>query len=59
LLPAAPRAAVLQATPFERMQWTVLNSAISLLGYWAAAALVDKPWCACKAARCVRGRRLC
>jgi hypothetical protein len=26
------------------MQWTVLNSAISLLGYWLAAALVDKPW---------------
>lgn len=33
-----------QATPFERMQWTVLNSAISLTGYWCAAALVDKPW---------------
>jgi hypothetical protein len=26
------------------MQWTVLNSAVSLCGYWAAAALVDKPW---------------
>jgi hypothetical protein len=33
-----------QATFFERMQWTVLNSGISLLGYWAAAALVDKHW---------------
>lgn len=27
------------------MQWTVLNSAISLMGYWCAAALVDKKWC--------------
>jgi hypothetical protein len=26
------------------MQWTVLNSGLSLLGYWAAAALVDKHW---------------
>ena len=26
------------------MQWTVLNSAISLLGYWTAAVFVDKPW---------------
>jgi hypothetical protein len=34
----------LQATEFERMQWTVLNSAVSLCGYWAAAALVDKKW---------------
>jgi MFS family permease len=33
-----------KATEFERMQWTVLNSAISLLGYWCAAALVDKKW---------------
>ncbi|KAI8468145.1 MAG: major facilitator superfamily domain-containing protein [Monoraphidium minutum] len=32
------------ATPFERMQWTVLNSAISLCGYWLAAAVIDKPW---------------
>jgi Sugar (and other) transporter len=32
------------ATLFERMQWTILNSAISLTGYWCAAALVDKPW---------------
>ena len=32
------------ASPFVRMQWTVLNSAISLCGYWVAAALVDKPW---------------
>lgn len=32
------------ATPFERMQWTVLNSTVSLFGYWLAAALVDKPW---------------
>ncbi|KIY93363.1 proton/phosphate symporter [Monoraphidium neglectum] len=33
-----------RSTPFERMQWTVLNSAVSLTGYWAAAALIDKPW---------------
>jgi len=33
-----------QATPFERMQWTILNSFISLLGYYVAAALVDKRW---------------
>lgn len=33
-----------QATPFVRMQWTVLNSAISLCGYYCAAAVVDKPW---------------
>jgi hypothetical protein len=35
---------VSQATPFQRLQWTALNSGIALLGYWAAAALVDKPW---------------
>jgi len=34
----------MQATEFERMQWTVLNSAVSLMGYWCAAALVDKKW---------------
>jgi hypothetical protein len=33
-----------QATEFERMQWSVLNSAISLTGYWTAACFVDKPW---------------
>lgn len=33
-----------QATPFQRTQWTALNSAIALTGYWAAAALVDKKW---------------
>lgn len=26
------------------MQWTVLNSAISLMGYWVAAYCVDKKW---------------
>lgn len=26
------------------MQWTVLNSAISLMGYWTAAFFVDKKW---------------
>jgi hypothetical protein len=35
---------LLQATPFQRMQWSVLNSAVSLCGYFAAAAFVDKPW---------------
>jgi hypothetical protein len=34
----------LQATEFQRMKWTVLNSAVALCGYWAAAALVDKKW---------------
>lgn len=29
---------------FVRMQWTLLNSFISLLGYYAAAALIDKKW---------------
>jgi hypothetical protein len=32
------------ATPFERMQWSVLNCAVALMGYWCAAAVVDKPW---------------
>jgi hypothetical protein len=32
------------ATEYAKMQWTVLNNAIALTGYWAAAALVDKPW---------------
>jgi hypothetical protein len=26
------------------MQWTLLNSAVSLTGYWVAAALVDRRW---------------
>jgi hypothetical protein len=33
-----------KATEFERMQWTVLNSAVSLMGYFCAAALIDKKW---------------
>jgi hypothetical protein len=37
-------ALILQATQFERMQWSVLNAAVSLVGYWCAAAVVDKPW---------------
>eukprot|EP00798_Chlamydomonas_sp_ICE-L_P017379 gene17379-23681_t len=32
------------ATPYKKQQWTVLNSFISLLGYYAAAALIDKKW---------------
>ncbi len=35
---------VLQATFFVAQQWTVLNSFIALLGYYAAAMLVDKVW---------------
>lgn len=34
----------LQATPYKKQQWTVLNNFIALLGYYAAAALVDKKW---------------
>ena len=29
---------------YVQMQWTVLNSFIALTGYYAAAALIDKPW---------------
>jgi MFS family permease len=32
------------ATLFVRMQWTLLNSFISLLGYYTAAALIDRRW---------------
>lgn len=35
----------LQATEFQRMQWVVLNNAVSLTGYWAAAYFIDKRWC--------------
>jgi MFS family permease len=38
------------ATPYEQMKFTVLNSAISLCGYYAAAAVIDKHW---------YGRRTC
>lgn len=31
-------------TPYKKQQWNVLNSFIALLGYYAAAALCDKPW---------------
>jgi hypothetical protein len=34
----------MQATPYKQQQWNVLNSFIALLGYYAAAALCDKPW---------------
>jgi hypothetical protein len=43
LLFAVAAIAVQQASPFERMQWGVLNSAVSLCGYFAAAAVVDNP----------------
>jgi hypothetical protein len=33
-----------QATPFQRQGWTSLNAFIGLLGYYAAAASVDKSW---------------
>lgn len=32
------------ATLFVRMQWTLLNSFISLAGYYAAAAMIDRNW---------------
>jgi len=32
------------ATLFVRMQWTLLNSAVALMGYYAAALVIDKPW---------------
>ena len=38
------------ATPYLKQQWNILNSFISLLGYYTAAALCDKPW---------YGRRTC
>lgn len=38
------------ATPYIKQQWNILNSFISLLGYYAAAALCDKWW---------YGRRTC
>ncbi|KAG1670185.1 hypothetical protein FOA52_014961 [Chlamydomonas sp. UWO 241] len=33
-----------KATTYEKQQWTVLNSAIALMGYYLAALLVDKKW---------------
>ena len=38
------------ATPMEKLEWTALNSFIALLGYYAAATLMDSPW---------YGRRTC
>lgn len=32
------------ATLYKKMQWTLLNSFIALLGYYASAFFVDKPW---------------
>ena len=32
------------ATPYIKQQWNILNSFISLLGYYLAAALCDKHW---------------
>jgi hypothetical protein len=32
------------ATAFVKMEWTVLNSFISLLGYYTAAFMMDVPW---------------
>lgn len=37
-------ARLLQATAFEKQQWTVLNAAVALMGYFCAAWLVDKKW---------------
>eukprot|EP00877_Chromochloris_zofingiensis_P002903 jgi/Chrzof1/12613/Cz07g01060.t1 len=33
-----------KATAFEKQQWTVLNAAVALMGYFCAAWLVDKKW---------------
>jgi MFS family permease len=32
------------ASTFERLQWTLLNSAVSLVGYYFAAYTIDKQW---------------
>lgn len=32
------------ASLYERMQWTLLNSFVSLVGYYCSAYFVDKPW---------------
>ncbi|KAJ9505419.1 hypothetical protein QJQ45_027488 [Haematococcus lacustris] len=32
------------ATPFVKQQWTVLNGFIALLGYYAAAWIIDRKW---------------
>ncbi|GBF93836.1 proton phosphate symporter [Raphidocelis subcapitata] len=33
-----------KATPFERMRWSALNSGVAYVGYFVAAALMDRPW---------------
>jgi hypothetical protein len=33
-----------QRTLLETLEWTLLNSFIALLGYYAAALTIDKPW---------------
>ncbi len=45
-LPSPPLATLVQATPYKKLQWSVLNSFIALLGDYCAAWLVDKSWCA-------------
>lgn len=35
---------MLQATAYVKQQWTVLNAAVALMGYYCAAWLVDKSW---------------
>ena len=32
------------ATDFVKVQWTVVNSAVALCGYYTAAMMVDRPW---------------
>jgi hypothetical protein len=32
------------ATEFQKKQYTLLNSAVALMGYYCAAWLVDKTW---------------
>ena len=32
------------ATEFVKVQWSVLNSAVALCGYYTASIMVDRPW---------------
>ena len=41
------------ATLFEKFQWTLLNSGVSLCGYWTAAIFIDKPWYGRRRMQCI------
>lgn len=47
-----------EATVFEAMQWTLLNSAIALVGYYVAAFTIDKPWMGRWRMQCTRRFRV-